>query len=76
MKPLRDAIAAELGMDDADPRIRWQYGQTETRGAEGVLVMVEAPHPHPPRCNRFLAPSISHTKRQAANRHHERIPKN
>jgi hypothetical protein len=41
MKPLRDAIAAEMGADDADRRIRWQYGQTETRGAEGVLVIVE-----------------------------------
>ena len=41
LKPMRDAVAAELGVDDADPSVRWQYAQAETRGAEGVLVMVE-----------------------------------
>lgn len=40
-KPLRDAIAYTLGVDDGDPRVRWQYGQTETRGEHGALVRVE-----------------------------------
>jgi hypothetical protein len=40
-KHLRDAIAASLGMDDADPRLRWEYGQFETRGAEGVVVKIQ-----------------------------------
>jgi hypothetical protein len=40
-KPLRDAIAHSLGMDDGDRRIRWEYGQCETRGAEGVIVKIE-----------------------------------
>ncbi len=40
-KHLRDAIAARIGMDDGDPRLRWEYGQQETRGAEGVLVKIE-----------------------------------
>ncbi len=40
-KPIRDAVAAWLGIDDGDPRIRWEYGQVETRGAQGVSVKVE-----------------------------------
>ena len=39
-KHLRDAIAASLGMDDGDPRLRWEYSQQETRGAEGVAVVI------------------------------------
>ena len=42
-KHLRDAIAASLGIDDGDPRLRWEYGQHETRGAEGVAVTIQ-PH--------------------------------
>ena len=41
-KHLRDAIAASLGIDDGDPRIRWQYQQLQTTGREGVLVHIEA----------------------------------
>lgn len=40
-KPLRDAIAGELGVDDGDPNIRWEYGQVETRGRTGVTVKIE-----------------------------------
>lgn len=41
MKPLRDLIAAWLGLDDADDCIAWEYGQQLTRGGEGVAVRVE-----------------------------------
>ena len=39
--PIRDAIAASLGLDDADRRIRFQYGQVVTRARQGVLVKIE-----------------------------------
>jgi hypothetical protein len=41
LKPCRDAIARSLGIDDADQRVRWCYGQTRTDGAEGVIVRIE-----------------------------------
>lgn len=40
-KPLRDACSKDLGANDADPRIRWEYGQIETRGRCGVMVRIE-----------------------------------
>lgn len=40
-KPLRDAIAASLFLDDHDSQIRWEHGQMETRGEEGCLVRIE-----------------------------------
>ena len=40
-KHLRDAIAASLGIDDGDSRIRWECGQIETRGQQGVMVKIE-----------------------------------
>jgi hypothetical protein len=40
LKPLRDAIAGTLGIDDGDSRIHWEYGQVETRGWEGVAVKI------------------------------------
>lgn len=40
-KPLTDAIASSLGVDDADPIVSWQYFQQQTKGREGVLVMIE-----------------------------------
>lgn len=40
-KHLRDAIASSLGMDDGDPRLRWEYSQHETGGAEGVAVTIQ-----------------------------------
>lgn len=42
LKPLRDAIAAYFSIDDNDGRIRWEYGQSETKGEEGVIVKLEA----------------------------------
>ena len=41
-KPLRDAIASSLGIDDGDPRMRWEYGQIETRGQCGTAVRIES----------------------------------
>lgn len=40
-KPLRDAIAQRLGVDDGDPVVRWQYGQCETSGEIGTIVVIE-----------------------------------
>lgn len=40
-KPLTDSIAASLGLDDADKRIRWEFGQVESRGQNGVAVKIE-----------------------------------
>jgi hypothetical protein len=41
LKPLRDAIACNLSIDDGDGRIRWEYGQVETKSTEGVIVKME-----------------------------------
>jgi hypothetical protein len=41
-KPIRDAIAESLGLDDGDSRIHWEHGQCETRGPEGVIVKIES----------------------------------
>jgi len=46
-KPLVDAIAATLGLDDADPAITWEYGQVRTSGEEGVIVKIETRFPGP-----------------------------
>jgi hypothetical protein len=40
-KPLRDAIASTLRLDDGDPCLRWEYTQIQTRGSEGVVVKIE-----------------------------------
>lgn len=40
MKPLRDALAAWLGLDDGDPRVHWRYTQVQTAGPEGTTVAV------------------------------------
>ena len=40
-KHLRDAIAASIGIDDGDKRIKFQYQQLQTKGLEGVLVHIE-----------------------------------
>jgi hypothetical protein len=40
-KSLRDCIAKELGVDDGDKRIRFEYGQVETRGQVGTLIKIE-----------------------------------
>lgn len=39
-KPLRDAIAETLHIDDGDPRIRFEYDQIETRGSTGTQVLI------------------------------------
>lgn len=46
-KPLRDAIAESLGIDDGDSRIRWEYSQSETKGEQGVIVKIETLNPRP-----------------------------
>jgi hypothetical protein len=40
-KPLRDAIAETLRIDDGDERIQWEYGQVKTSGTGGVFVIIE-----------------------------------
>jgi len=40
-KPARDAIAVSLGLDDGDPRIRWNYAQVVSIGGEGIIVKME-----------------------------------
>lgn len=40
-KWLRDAVANSLGIDDGDERFKWQYGQLQTNGPEGVTVTVQ-----------------------------------
>lgn len=41
MKATRDAVAAWLGVDDADPRVRWDYAQRRGGAREyGVEVSV------------------------------------
>lgn len=39
----RDAIADELGMDDSDANIKWEYGQVKTSGPEGVIACISMP---------------------------------
>lgn len=39
-KPLTDAIAKRLGVDDADPVVEWEWNQVKTGGPEGVLVTI------------------------------------
>lgn len=42
LKPLRDAIADSLQLDDGDRRITWEYNQVHTRYDEGVFVKIKA----------------------------------
>ncbi len=41
LKPIRDAIAISLGMNDADRFIKWEYSQHHTSGDEGTLVRIQ-----------------------------------
>ncbi len=51
LKGCRDGIADKLGVDDADPRIVWRYGQEKCkRGEYGVRVAVAGSCPRP-RCS-------------------------
>jgi hypothetical protein len=40
LKPMRDAVADMIGVDDADHLVRWEYGQCATGGQEWVAVCV------------------------------------
>lgn len=40
-KGFRDAIAASLGFDDGDKRIRFSYSQHVSQGRQGTIVMIE-----------------------------------
>ena len=40
-KPVRDGVAASLGIDDGDGRIAFEYGQQQTKGPEGVTVRID-----------------------------------
>ncbi|NLA68297.1 MAG: hypothetical protein GX856_08670 [Gammaproteobacteria bacterium] len=43
LKGVRDGVADRLGVDDRDPRVRWEYGQAKCkRGEYGVLVEIMA----------------------------------
>lgn len=41
-KALRDAIAASLGLDDGDRRVKWNYHQLLTNGTPGTIVNISA----------------------------------
>ena len=41
LKPLVDAIAGSLGVQDNDARVRWQYAQQRTVGRPRVVVLIE-----------------------------------
>jgi hypothetical protein len=41
-KPLRDAIATSLGIDDGDKRIRWEVRGVKTEGPEHTIVKITA----------------------------------
>lgn len=38
LKAVRDGIADRLGIDDRDPRCRWEYAQVQRKGKGTVLV--------------------------------------
>lgn len=40
-KPLRDLISREIGIDDGDARIKFQYGQVKTCGQQFTTVTIE-----------------------------------
>ena len=44
-KNLRDAVAAQLGIDDGDARIKFDYDQVVTKGETGTHLIVTAPKP-------------------------------
>ena len=41
LKPLVDAIAGSLAVQDNDRRVRWQYAQARTAGEPRVVVVME-----------------------------------
>lgn len=40
-KATKDVISTVLGVDDADRRVAWQYGQLQTKGEKGTIVTIE-----------------------------------
>lgn len=40
LKPLRDAVAMHLGIDDSDKYTIWEYSQSQTVGPPGVVVLI------------------------------------
>lgn len=44
-KPLRDAIAKSLDLDDGDKRLIWEYGLVTTRGTTGTQVIISRTSP-------------------------------
>ena len=40
LKPVRDALAKWIGVDDGDYIIMWEHDQTLTRGEPGICVVV------------------------------------
>ncbi len=46
MKHVRDGIATRLGVDDADPRVQWQYGQVKER-EYGLRIEIRQPWAFP-----------------------------
>lgn len=38
-KALRDGVAARLGVDDADPRVTWKYGQRKGKPKEYAAIV-------------------------------------
>lgn len=47
LKPLADAIAASVNLEDKDSRLTWQYEQVKTSGVPGVTVTLELIEPKP-----------------------------
>lgn len=45
LKPLRDAIAASIGIDDGDSGLVWKYGQIQTDGQQGTAVKIDLIEP-------------------------------
>lgn len=39
-KTLRDCVAASLGVDDGDRRVKWEYAVAQTSGPEQTLVKI------------------------------------
>jgi hypothetical protein len=39
-KNFRDELAAQLGIDDGDPRIKFSYDQVTTKGATGTHIVI------------------------------------
>jgi len=45
-KALRDGVADRLGIDDRDPRVRWEYAQRRRKRQEPAGVVIDVEHVH------------------------------